>query len=148
MVQIIRSGKLQNESFSNFSNFRPEFCPEFCSGIFPLNFSRTFRASFRGRRETRKNSPKIPAIFQMQNSQANTQKIFTKFFWRAGKVTNNLIFSKALRVVDVRAKKFVSLRPCDRESLFDFWPSKHLGQDCRQEFWAKKFMLSCFVWRM
>ena len=24
----------------------------------------------------------------MQNSQANTKKIFTKFFWRAGKVTD------------------------------------------------------------
>ena len=26
----------------------------------------------------------------MQNSQANTKKIFTKFFWRAGKVTSKL----------------------------------------------------------
>ena len=27
-----------------------------------------------------------PRHFSMQNSQANTKKIFTKFFWRAGKV--------------------------------------------------------------
>ena len=31
-----------------------------------------------------------PRHFSMENSQANTKKIFTKFFWRAGKVTINL----------------------------------------------------------
>ena len=31
---------------------------------------------------------KNPRRFSMQNSQANTKKIFTKFFWRAGKVKN------------------------------------------------------------
>ena len=31
---------------------------------------------------------KNPCHFSMQNSQANTEKIFTKFFWRAGKVMN------------------------------------------------------------
>ena len=39
---FFKSEKLQNESFPNFSNFRPEFCSEFCSEF----------------------SPKIPAIFQ------------------------------------------------------------------------------------
>ena len=34
-----------------------------------------------------KNFTKSPRHFSMQNSQANTKKIFTKFFWRAGKVT-------------------------------------------------------------
>ena len=61
-----------------------QFCPEFCSEFFP-NFSRTFRASFRERRRPEKFT-KNPRHFSMQNSQANTKKIFTKFFWRAGKV--------------------------------------------------------------
>ena len=60
--QSIRSGKSQNESFPNFSNFRPEFCPEFCSEFSP-NFSRTFRASFRGRRRPEKIQQKSPPFF-------------------------------------------------------------------------------------
>ena len=83
---IVRSEKLQNESFPNFSNFRPEFCPEFCSEFSP-NFSRTFRASFLGDRDQKKFT-KNPRHFSIQNSQANAKKIFTKFFWRAGKVSN------------------------------------------------------------
>ena len=59
---ILRSGKLQNESFPNFSNFRPEFCPEFCSEFSP-NFSRTIRASFRGRRRPEKYHQKSPPFF-------------------------------------------------------------------------------------
>ena len=59
---FVRSGKSQNESFPNFSNFRPEFCPEFCSEFFP-NFSRTFRASFRGRRRPEKIHQKSPPFF-------------------------------------------------------------------------------------
>ena len=51
-----------NESFPNFSNFRPEFCPEFCSEFSP-NFSRTFRASFRGRRRPEKIHQKSPPFF-------------------------------------------------------------------------------------
>ena len=58
----IRSEKLQNESFPNFSNFRPEFCLEFCSEFSP-NFSRTFRASFRGRRRPEKIHQKSPPFF-------------------------------------------------------------------------------------
>ena len=57
-----RSGKLQNESFPNFSIFRPEFCPEFCSEFSP-NFSRTFRASFRGRRRPEKIHQNSPQFF-------------------------------------------------------------------------------------
>ena len=60
---LVRTEKLQNESFPNFWNFRPGFCPEFCSEFSP-NFSRTFRASFRGRRRPEKIHQKIPAIFQ------------------------------------------------------------------------------------
>ena len=68
----------------SFRIFLPQFCPEFCSEISP-NFSRTFRASFRGKRRPEKFT-KNPRHFSMQNSQANTKKIFTKSFWRAGKV--------------------------------------------------------------
>ena len=60
--KYVRSEKLQNESFPNFSNFRPEFCPEFCSEFSP-NFSRTFRASFRGRRRPEKIHQKSPPFF-------------------------------------------------------------------------------------
>ena len=87
-AESIRSGKLQNQSFPNFSNFRPEFCPEFCSEFSP-NFLRTFRASFRGRERDQKKFTKNPRLFSMQSSQANTKKLFTKFFWRAGKVKNH-----------------------------------------------------------
>ena len=34
---------------------------------------------------------KNPRHFSMQNSQANTKKIFKKFFWRAGKVTFGVV---------------------------------------------------------
>ena len=62
---FLRSEKLQNESFPNFSNFRPEFCPEFCSKFSP-NFSRTFRASFRGRRGPEKIHQKSPPFFNVK----------------------------------------------------------------------------------
>ena len=60
--KIVRSENLQNESFPNFSNFRPEFCPEFCSEFSP-NFLRIFRASFRGRRRPEKIHQKSPPFF-------------------------------------------------------------------------------------
>ena len=68
----------------SFGIFVPDFAPKFCSEFAP-NFSRTFRASFRGRRRPEKFT-KNPRHFSMQNSQANTKKIFTKVFWRAAKV--------------------------------------------------------------
>ena len=79
---FLRSEKLLNESFPNFSNFRPEFCPEFCS-----EFSPNFRGYFVLRfveTETRKNSLKIPTFFQCKIPR-QTRKNITKFFWRAGK---------------------------------------------------------------
>ena len=78
LLQTVRSEKWQNESFPNFSNFRPEFCPEFCSEFFP-NFSRTFRASFRGRRRTekihQKSLPFFNAEFPSKHGK-NIHKIF------------------------------------------------------------------------
>ena len=90
-----RSGKLQNESFPNFSIFRPEFCPEFCSEFSP-NFSRTFRASFRGRQRPEKIHQKSPPFFNAKfpgKHEKNIHKILlesrqskslveTPTFWR------------------------------------------------------------------
>ena len=82
----VRSEKLQNESFPNFSNFRPDFCPEFCS-----EFSRIFRGffvlRFVGDGEQKKFT-KSPCHLSMQNSQANAKKYSQNSSWRAGKVSS------------------------------------------------------------
>ena len=73
--RIFRSAKWQNESSPNFSNF----CPEICSEFSP-KFSRSFRASFPRKRISKiVHPPKNPRPFSMQDSQANTTKIFTVF---------------------------------------------------------------------
>ena len=62
-------------------NFAPNFapnCPRIFRGLFALRFVGD---------GDQKKFPQNPRHFSMQNSQANTKKIFTKFFWRAGKVT-------------------------------------------------------------
>ena len=82
---FVRSEKLQNESSPNFSNFRPEFCPEFCSELSRI-FRGVFVLRFVGNGDQEKFT-KNPRHFSMQNSQANTKQIFTKFFWRVGKET-------------------------------------------------------------
>ena len=74
---MVRPEKLQNESFPNFSNFRPEFCPEFCSEFSP-NFSRTFRASFRGRRRPEKIHQKSPPFFNAKFPGKHEKKIKTQ----------------------------------------------------------------------
>ena len=64
-----------------FKIFVPNFAP---------NFSRIFRGFFVLRfvgNGDQKKFTKNPRHFSMQNSQANTKRIFTTFFWRAGKVT-------------------------------------------------------------
>ena len=81
LPQVLRSEKLQNESFPNFSNFASNLLR-----IFP-DFSRTFRASVRGRRRSKKKSPKSPPFFNAK-FPGKHEKIFTKFFWRAGKETS------------------------------------------------------------
>ena len=60
---FVRSDKLQNESSPNFLNFRPEYCPEFCSDFFSIFFEE-FSCFVSQETDARKNSPKIPAIFQ------------------------------------------------------------------------------------
>ena len=72
--RFIRSEKLQNESSSNFLNFRPEFCPEFCSEFSP-NFSRSFRASFRGKRRPEKIHQKSPPFFNAKFPGKHEKKI-------------------------------------------------------------------------
>ena len=96
----VRSEKLQNESFPNFSNFRPEFCPEFLLRIFP-EFFEDFSCFASWETETSKNSPKSPPFFNV-NCQANTKKIFTKFFWRAGKVIKAVQIRVGLELADKR----------------------------------------------
>ena len=79
---LVRSEKLQNESFPNFSNFRPEFCPEFCSEFFP-NFSWTFRASFGGRRRTEKIHQKSLPFFNAKFPGKHEKNIH-KFLLESG----------------------------------------------------------------
>ena len=64
-----------------FRIFVPNFAPNF-----PRIFRGVFVLCFVGIGDQKKFA-KNPRLFSMQNSQANTKKIFTKCFWRAGKVT-------------------------------------------------------------
>ena len=62
---------------------------------FGVNFPRIFRGFFVLRfagNGDQKKITKNPRHFSMQNSQANTEKIFTEVVWRVGKV----IISEAL----------------------------------------------------
>ena len=68
-----------------FRIFVPNFAPNFAPN-FPLIFQ-GLSCFVSWETETRKKFTKNPRHFSMQNSQgANTKKIFTTFFWRAGKV--------------------------------------------------------------
>ena len=66
-------------------NFAPNFAPEFSPEFFE-----EFSCFVSWETETRKKFTKNPRLFSMQNSQANTKKIFTKCFWRAGTVINSV----------------------------------------------------------
>ena len=68
-----------------FRIFVPDFAPNFAPN-FPRIFRGFFVLRFMGDGDQKKFT-KNPRHFSMQNSQANTKKIFTKFFWRSGKVT-------------------------------------------------------------
>ena len=68
-----------------FRIFVPNFAPNFAP-----NFPRIFRGLFVLRLVgdgDQKKFTKNPRHFSMQNPQANTEKLFTKCFWRGGKVT-------------------------------------------------------------
>ena len=69
----------------SFRIFVPNFAPNFAPN-FPRIFRGHFVLHFVGDGDQKKIT-KNPRHFSMQNFQANTKKIFTKFFWRAGKVT-------------------------------------------------------------
>ena len=84
-AEIVTSEKLQNESFPNYSNLRPEFCVPNFAPNFPRIFRGLFVLRFVGDGEQKKFTQN-PCHFSRPNSQANTEKIFTKFFWRVGRV--------------------------------------------------------------
>ena len=67
-----------------FRIFVPNFLPNFAPN-FPRIFRGVFVLCFPGNGDQKKFT-KNPRPFSMQNSQANTKKIFTKCFWRAGEV--------------------------------------------------------------
>ena len=60
-TRMLRSEKLQNESFPNFSNFRPEFTPNFAPN-FP-EFLEGFSCFVRGKRRPEKIHQKSPPFF-------------------------------------------------------------------------------------
>ena len=64
-----------------FRIFVPNFAPNF-----PRIFRGLFVLRFVGDDGDQKKFTKNPHHFSMPNSQANTKKIFTKCFWRAGRV--------------------------------------------------------------
>ena len=66
-----------------FRIFDPDFFPNFAPN-FPRIFRGFFVLRFVGNGD-QKRFTKNPRRFSMQNSLANTKKIFTKLFWRAGK---------------------------------------------------------------
>ena len=69
-----------------FRIFVPNFAPDFAPN-FPRIFRGFFMLRFMGNGDQKKFT-KNPRHFSMQNSQENTKKIFTKIFWRAGKVSS------------------------------------------------------------
>ena len=71
-----------------FQIFVPNFSPNFAPN-FPRIFRGFFVLRFVGDGDQKKFT-KNPRHFSMQNSQANTKKIFTKLLWRAGKVKQRL----------------------------------------------------------
>ena len=76
-LSLARSEKLQNESFPNFSDFRPEFYSESCSE-FPPNFWGFFVLRFVGT-ETRKSHQKSPPFFNAKFSGKFEEKIHKRF---------------------------------------------------------------------
>ena len=82
-----------------FRIFVPNFPPEFCSEFSPI-FSGIFVLRFPGNGDQKKFT-KNPRPFSMQNSQADTEKIFTKCFWRAGKITVSPTIRNLVDVSDI-----------------------------------------------
>ena len=88
-----------------FKIFVPNFAPNFAPN-FPRIFQGFFVLCFVGNGDQKKFT-KNPRHFSMQNSQANTKKVFTKYFWRAGKVR----LSAELAETTETAKKSHGLPP-------------------------------------
>ena len=78
--------KVAERKFPEFFEFSSRILPRILLRIFP-EFFEEFSCFVSWETETRKNSPKFLAIFQCKIPRQTRKKIFTKFFWRAGKVT-------------------------------------------------------------
>ena len=76
---------MAERKFPEFFEFLSRISSRILLRIFPELFEE-FSCFISQETETRKKSTKNPRPFSMQNSQANTQKIFTNIFWRAGKL--------------------------------------------------------------
>ena len=82
--QVVKSRKVAERKFPEFFGILSRILPRILLRIFP-GFFEDFPCFVSWETETRKNSPKIPAIFQCKIPRQTRTKIFTKFFWRAGK---------------------------------------------------------------
>ena len=114
--------KVAERKFPEFFDISSRICPEFCSAFSP-NFSRTFRASFRGRRRPEKNHQKSPPFLNAK-FPGKHEEIFTKFFWRAGKVTEG--GPDFLAVASVR--EFPNVIPLNENLLRSFYCRSFKGQ--------------------
>ena len=83
---MIKVRKAAERKFPEFFDFLSRIFPRILLRIFP-EFFEEFSCFVSWETETRKKFTKHPRHFSMQNSQANTKKKITKFFWRAGKLT-------------------------------------------------------------
>ena len=128
-----------------FRIFVPNFAPNFAPN-FPRIFRGLFVLRFVGDGDQKKFT-KNPRHFSMQNSQANTKKIFTKFFWRAGRVTivNHCAIVKSLRVVNLRRVVLLVRRGSlgnspDRQGGMSAERSSHERSFLRYEFLLRKML--------
>ena len=100
--------KVVERKFPEFFDISSRILPRILLRIFP-EFFEDFSCLVPWEMETIKNSPKMPAIFQCKIPRQTRKNIFTKFFWRAGKVTFSVPCFQG--------------RPCTwaKLGLFGFW---------------------------
>ena len=82
--------KVAERKFPEFFELSSRILPRILLRIFPRIFRGLFVLRFVGD-EDQKKFTKNPRHFSTQNPQANTEKIFTKLFGRAGKVTKGSV---------------------------------------------------------
>ena len=91
----LRPEKVAERKFPEFFEFSCRILPRILLRIFP-EFFEVLRFVGNG---DQKKFTKNPRHFSMQNSQANTKNIFTKIFWRAGKVILSLQVSRDMKSI-------------------------------------------------